>query len=82
MSGRHEPCGANEIWLGNTDKGSAKIDALKAKGLRTVRLGSLAYDIEGAPLPPIYQPLFISRVEQDAYDTIMMKAAFGPYWSR
>lgn len=71
MSGRHEPYGVNEVWLGNTDKGTAKIEAMKAKGLRTIRLGTRAYNIDGKLLPPFYRPVFIARAEEDAYSQIM-----------
>lgn len=82
MSGRHEPCGANEIWVGNTDKGEARISLLRDQGLRTIRLGSLAYDIDDKPLPPLYKPVFVARAEIEAYDRVMMQATFGPNWRR
>lgn len=64
-----------EIFLGNVAKEKGIPDYLTTAGLKTVRLGELALDIEGRDLPG-YQPMFIGRTESDAYDRIMMKRTF------
>lgn len=59
---------ADEVFVGNV-RATAGIPAHVA-GLRTVRLGQKALDIEGRPLHG-YLPLFVGRSEADAYDQIM-----------
>lgn len=78
----HAECKANEIFVGNTDRGVERIEFFKAKGLNSVRLGETAYDIEGKALPAIYSPIFVSRSEADAHNNVMMTETFGPHWRR
>lgn len=78
---RSEPCGPQEIFLGNTRRKNGSLDYLSPK-LRTVRLGEIAYDIDGKRLPNEYAPIFIHRSEEATYDAIMMERTFGPNWRR
>jgi hypothetical protein len=82
MSGHHEKCQANEVWVGNTERGKGRLEFFKGKGLKTVRLGSVALDIYGKPLEANWAPIFIHRSEEDAHNTIMMEETFGPNWRR
>ena len=78
---RHEACGPQEIFLGNTRREDGSFGPL-AKTLKTVRLGNVAYCIEGKPLPTDYAPIFIHRSEETLYDAIMMGRTFGSNWRR
>lgn len=73
----HEPCGKNEIWVGNTHRAEARIKFFSDKGLKTTRLGKQAFDIYGKPLPSNYLPIFIDRNESGHHNAIMMEATFG-----
>ena len=65
----HEPKPNNEVFLGNTD-GITVPPYLSS--LKTIRVGSIAYDIHGAILPTdMYRPLFLARSEEAIYDTLM-----------
>lgn len=78
---RHEPCAPHEIFVGNTRREGGSFPYLASK-LRSVRLGSLAYCIEGKALPSEYAPIFIHRNEMDAHHAAMMYRAFGENWRR
>lgn len=61
----------DEKWVGNTRKNEWPETELAT--LKTARIGAVAYDIDGKPIPPEhYRPLFIGRDELDAYDRIRM----------
>lgn len=62
--------GQSEIFLGNTLEAMFPEDHLK--GLKTVRLGDVAYDLDGKVLPDYYKPLFLDKSEAGEYDRIMM----------
>lgn len=80
----HEPCDPQEVFLGNhhRSRDDERIKSLADKGLKTLRRGRQAYDIEGKVLPSDYVPLFLNRSEEPRYDAIMMERAFGPNWRR
>lgn len=82
--GHHEPCGKDEIWVGNTRTHGPHFKWLQSKGLQTLRLGKVAYDVYGKPLDESegYSPLFIRRGEADLHNAIMMERTFGPNWRR
>ena len=62
----------NSVFLGNTN--SASIPE-RLRGLKTVRLGTQAVDINGELLDPKeYLPLYIDKSEEKAYDDIMRNA--------
>lgn len=83
MTGYHKECRPSEIWVGNTLRNGDVISRLAAHGLRTARLGEVAYDIDGEPIATDYMaPLLIGRSEEAAYDNYMMKRTFGPNWRR
>lgn len=84
MPGHHEPCAPDEIWVGNTLASGKHFEWLKSKGLSTLRLGSIAFDIYGKPIADVegYSPVFIHRVEEQRYNEIMMEKTFGPNWRR
>lgn len=82
MAQTHNECAANEIWVGNTDRGQGRLEFYKSKGLTSVRLGKVAYCIEGKPLPSNYSPIIIQRAQADLHNDIMMTATFGPHWRR
>jgi hypothetical protein len=77
----HEKCGPQEVFLGNTERVNG-LGRYTEKGLTTIRLGELAYDIEGKKLSEHYAPIFIHRSEEGRYDEIMMGRAFGANWRR
>lgn len=59
----HEPCNETEIFLCNIYLGYKNPLAwYENNGIRTCRLGSVAYDIRGHRLPG-YAPLFINKAE-------------------
>lgn len=69
--------GANqdEVFVGNTHTKGGVPEYLR--GLKTVRLGDQALDIEGKKLAQSYmRPLFIGRIEAAEYDRIMMRRTF------
>lgn len=80
----HEPCGKDEIWVGNTPTHGPQYEWLKSKGLMTLRLGKVAFDINGKPLAEAegYSPLFINRSDESRYNEIMMERTFGESWRR
>lgn len=84
MSGHHEPCGKDEVWVGNTPTCGPHYDWLRSMGLRTLRLGKVAFDIHGKPLSESegYSPLFINRSEESRHNEVMMERTFGPNWRR
>ena len=59
-----------EVFLGNRE--TAKGIPSYLAGLKTLRLGDKALDIDGHDLPD-HRPMFISSAEAPAYDRIMMK---------
>lgn len=77
----HEPCGPNEVFVGNTNRESGSLKYLSGR-MKTARLGNLAFCLEGKPLPLEFAPLFIGRAEEQLYDSIMMNRTFGPNWRR
>ena len=81
---RHEPCDKDEIWVGNTYTHGQHYEWLKSKGLKTLRLGKLAFDVYGKPLADTegYAPVFINRSEEQRHNEIMMERTFGPNWRR
>lgn len=72
----------HEIFVGNTLRDGPRFRWLVDKGLKTARLGDVALDIDGKPLPHIYAPIFIDRGESDKHNAITMEQAFGPHWRR
>ena len=69
MKGHEVSIDKNEIFLGNT---SASGIPDRLRGLKTVRVGDQAVDINGNLLDPKeYLPLYIDRSEERAYDAIM-----------
>lgn len=82
--GRHEKCGPQEIFLGNTRPTGDHYKWLQSKGLNTLRVGKVAHDIDGKAICSSkgYAPLFIHRNEADYYNAIMMERTFGPNWRR
>jgi hypothetical protein len=80
----HEPCGKDEIWVGNTITHGPHLEWLRSKGLKTLRLGEVAFDVYGKPLEERegYSPLFIHRIEAERHNEIMMERTFGPNWRR
>lgn len=78
----HNEARADEIFVGNTDRGSDRIAELQTAGMRTARLGKVAYCIEGKRLSNTWLPLLIGRSEEALYDDIMNKRVFGPDWRR
>lgn len=84
MKREHDGCDPHEIFVGNTRRDGDMIQYLKSKGLRTIRLGMVAYDIDGNQLKDIegYAPVFINRSESDLHNAAMMERTFGPNWRR
>jgi len=68
--------------VGNTRRDGDHPSFLRGKGLKTVRIGLVAYDIEGKPLPDYYAPIFIDKAESENHNSIMMERTFGPNWRR
>ena len=68
----HEPCGPQEIFLGNTIRDGGSMTYLAGR-LKTVRLGKIAFCIEGKRLPSDYAPIFLHRSEEKLYDLIMIE---------
>ncbi|WP_156122232.1 hypothetical protein [Aureimonas altamirensis] len=70
--------------MGNTLTHGPHYERLKSKGLQTLRLGEVAYDVHGKPLAKSegYSPLFINRSEADLHNEIMMELTFGQNWRR
>lgn len=66
---KHEPCSDDERFIGNCYYHANGIP-LHLKTLTTLRIGQVAYDLHGDPIPEM-RPLFIKRSEEDAYDRIM-----------
>ena len=81
MSGHHEKCSPQEVFLGNREREKG-VGEYKDKGMKTIRLGGQAYDIYGKPLPDTFAPIFIHRSEEGAYNAVMMEKTFGPNWRR
>lgn len=77
----HEACGPHEIFVGNQERAEG-LERFASKGMRTVRLGAEALDIEGKSLPDSYAPIFISRSESDLHNDIMMTKLMGSDWRR
>ena len=69
---RHPEQQLNEIFLGN--KKINEWPDPKFVSLNTIRIGTIAYSIDGEPLDEIdaMVPLFIHETEYPAYDKIMM----------
>ena len=76
----HEKCRADEIFIGNTDKGADRLKFFADKGLKTIRLGDVAFDIYGKQLPSFFRPPFVNRSEIELHHAIMMEKTFGPNW--
>ncbi len=84
MTGHHEPCEKDEIWVGNTPTHGEHFKLLKSKGLKTIRLGNVAFDIYGKPISKSegYSPVFLHKSEESRHNEIMMEMTFGPNWRR
>jgi hypothetical protein len=67
----HEPCPADEQFLGNCYYHTNGIP-LHLKTLKTLRIGQVAYDLDGKEIPEM-RPLFIKRTEAFEYDHIMTR---------
>ena len=78
----HNEAAADEIFVGNTQRNSGRLEWLKAVGVRTARLGKIANDIDGNKLPEYYAPIFINRSDAERYNDVMMTATFGADWRR
>lgn len=68
---RHEPCGKDEIFVGNTDF-TDHLSAYREAGIPMIRLGQVAYDINGQVLPFTYRPIFVHRSQYALYDEFKM----------
>ncbi len=68
----HEACNPQEVFLGNTTVEGGSMTYLAGR-LKTVRLGKVAYCIEGKRLPSDYAPVFLNRSESGLYDAIMIQ---------
>ncbi len=66
----HEECHKDERWLGNMRRNKERP---YLAGLKTLRLGNVAYDIHGKRLPEEYAPIFINKKEYWEYDRIMVE---------
>jgi len=82
MTRLHNEAGADEIFVGNCQRDGDTLVKLQMAGLKAARLGEVAYDIDGKPLPREYAPLLIKRSDADLYDDVMMTRTFGPHWRR
>ena len=78
----HEPCGASEVFCGNTnytrDDSERFIRWLHLNGVTSARLGVVAYDMDGDVLGPPYRPLFISKAQESVYSTLRHASSFQP----
>jgi len=73
MTDCNHELGEGEVWLGNTNVEKGVKIPEHLRGLKTVRLGERAYDINGHMLSANYmRPLIISKSEEKAYDKAMM----------
>lgn len=68
---RHEPCDKDEIFVGNTDF-TNDLSAYREAGITMIRLGHVAYDIDGQVLPFTYRPIFVHRSQSALYDEFKM----------
>lgn len=65
----------DEIFVGNTRVKDWPKEYLR--GLKTIRLGEQALDIDGKELSPSeYRPVFVGKSEAVEYDKIMMRLTF------
>lgn len=64
---RCETCSESEMFVGNSERFGTHLS-----GLKTVRMGTVAYDIDGKALPVSLRPVFVGRSEAGEYDRIMM----------
>jgi len=80
----HDGCAPHEIFVGNTRRSGGHVAFLIGKGIKTLRLGKTAYDINGNALSDAegFAPVFIHRSESDLHNAIMMELTFGPHWRR
>ena len=78
----HEAIGQDEKFVGNTDKGRARVDWLHERGVRSARLGTIALDLDGKRLSGQYKPVIIARAHEGIYDSVMMRATFGDGYRR
>jgi hypothetical protein len=63
-----------EIFIGNHNVTGGLELPKYLSGLKTLRLGDLAYDLNGKPLPRNqYRPLFVHVSEMLDYDRIMVE---------
>lgn len=76
---QHEACGPHEIFVGNQQRAEG-LERFTSKGMKSARLGKLAMDIDGKPLPESYAPIFIARPEADLHNAVMMERMLGPNW--
>jgi hypothetical protein len=65
----------DEVFVGNTHTKNEVPEYLR--GLKTVRIGDQALDIEGKKIDQEYmRPLFIGRAEVEEYNRIMTRRTF------
>ena len=65
----------NEVFIGNCDTESGVPDYLVPVGLKTLRFGDTALDLDGNVLPG-FRAMFIDRREVAAYDLYTHRLAF------
>lgn len=65
----------NEVFIGNDDSEAGVPDYLVPAGLKTLRIGDKALDLDGNELPG-FRPIFIDRGELAAYNRYMHQRAF------
>jgi hypothetical protein len=64
----HPECHKNEVFIGNTDEPIPPHLA----GIRTLRLGTVAYDLDGKRLPKHYRPMLVDRGDDyEKYNSVM-----------
>jgi hypothetical protein len=72
MAGLYHPeCAETEVFVGNV---GASDSLEKFAGLKTMRLGEIAYYIDGKVIPDGVgcRPLIMDRSDSDGYERIMM----------
>lgn len=65
----------NEVFIGNDDSLDGIPDYLVNAGLKTLRFGDKALDLDGNDLPG-FRPMFLHRDEVSAYDRHMYMRTF------
>jgi hypothetical protein len=67
----------NEIFVGNVKSSSGIPKYLST--LKTVRLGTIALDIDGNKIDDM-RPMFIEKSEIDVHENLAMADCLGPDW--